>query len=86
MNYQKQEPPEFTGSETGIYEDPGDNYFYDNFMNPNVQYLVWIQEWKKQHWEIHQDCKRLGQKVQSDEYVRGYLDSVSPEFTPTTYI
>ena len=85
MNYPKEDPPEFIGNETGPYEDPRDNYYYEHYMNPNVQYLFWIQEWKKHHLEIHENCKRLGQKVQSDEYVRGYLDAVSPVFQSTTY-
>ena len=85
MNNSKDEIPEFTGSETGIYEDPRDNYFYENFMNPSVQYLFWTQQWKKQHLEIHENCKRLGQEVQSDEYVKGYLDAVSPVFPSPTY-
>ena len=70
MNYSKEEPPEFIVNETGPYEDPRDNYFYENFMNPNVQYLFWIQEWKKQHWEIHQNSKQLIQEVKSDKYVK----------------
>ena len=85
MNYSKEEPQEFIGNETGPYEDPRDNYFYENFMNPNVQYLFWTQHWKQQHWKIHQDCKRLGQKVPSDEYVKGYLDALSPVFPAPTY-
>jgi len=85
MNTYDNEIPEFTGSETGIYEDARDNYYYQNYMSPNIQYMYWIHEWKKQHLEIHENCKRLGQKVQSDEYVKGYLDGISPEFPSPTY-
>tara|TARA_Y100001934_G_scaffold273376_2_gene363573 strand:+ start:249 stop:506 length:258 start_codon:yes stop_codon:yes gene_type:complete len=85
MNTYDNEIPDFTGSETGIYEDARDNYYYEHYMNPNVQYLLWIQKWKKQHLEILENCKRLGQNVQSDEYVKGYLDAICPEFPSTTY-
>lgn len=72
------------------YDNPNDNYFYSHHLNPAQQYFWWIQEWKKQFQEIHEDCKKLGKSSYSDEYVRGVLDTVSPEFplnsftTPTT--
>ena len=70
--------PEFTGNETGIHEDPRDNYFYENYYDASVQYLLWISQWKKQHWEIHQDCKSSNPSYdQTDEYVKGFLDAVS---------
>ena len=77
--------PEFTGNETGPYEDPRDNFHYHNHLDPAHQYIAWMHQWKKQHWEIHQNNKRLGQKVPSDEYVKGCLDSVSPEFPSPIY-
>ena len=39
MNTSINEILEFTGSEIGIYEDARDNYYYEYYMNPNVQYL-----------------------------------------------
>ena len=64
----------------GNYDNTHDNYLYSHTMNPAKQYFFWIHEWKKQHQQIHEDCKKLGMNVQSDEYVRGYLDAVSPEY------
>jgi hypothetical protein len=69
--------PEFQGNETGIYEDPRDNYFYEHYYDPSLQYLLWISEWKKHHWEIHEGCKITNPEYsQSDDYVRGFLDAV----------
>jgi len=64
----------------GPYEHPYDNYFYKHKLNPAYQYMFWIQEWKKSHWEIHKGCQELGQTTYSDEYVRGFMDAVSPIF------
>ena len=69
--------PEFQGNETGPYEDPRDNFYYHNHLNPALQYVAWITQWKKQHWEIHKDCQKLGLTDHTDEYVRGFLDAVS---------
>ena len=52
--------PELQGNETGPYEDPRDNLYYHNHLNPALQYVAWITQWKKQHWEIHKDCQKLG--------------------------
>ena len=71
--------PEFTGNETGPYEDPRDNFHYHNHLDPAHQYIAWMHQWKKQHWEIHQACKELGQTTYTDEYVKGFMDGVSME-------
>ena len=71
--------PEFTGNETGPYEDPRDNFHYHNHLDPAHQYIAWMHQWKKQHWEIHQACKKLGQATYTDEYVKGFMDGVSME-------
>ena len=71
--------PEFTGNETGSYEDPRDNFHYHNHLDPAHQYIAWMHQWKKQHWEIHQACKELGQSTYTDEYVRGFMDGLSME-------
>ena len=71
--------PEFTGNETGPYEDPRDNFHYHNHLDPAHQYIAWMHQWKKQHWEIHQTCKELGQSTYTDEYVKGFMDGVSME-------
>ena len=71
--------PEFTGNETGPYEDPRDNFHYHNHLDPAHQYIAWMHQWKKQHWEIHQACKELGQSTYTDEYVEGFMDGVSME-------
>ena len=52
--------PEFQGNETCPYEDPRNNLYYHNHLNPALQYVAWITQWKKQHWEIHKDCQKLG--------------------------
>ena len=70
---------EFTGNETGPYEDPRDNFHYHNYLNPAHQYIAWMHQWKKQHWEIHQACKKLGQSTYTDEYVKGFMDGLSME-------
>ena len=70
---------EFTGNETGPYEDPRDNFHYHNHLDPAHQYIAWMHQWKKQHWEIHQACKELGQSTYTDEYVKGFMDGVSME-------
>jgi len=36
-----------------------------------------MHQWKKQHWEIHQACKELGQSTYTDEYVKGFMDGLS---------
>ena len=71
--------PEFTGNETGPYEDPRDNFHYHNHLDPAHQYIAWMHQWKKQHWEIHQACKELGQSTYTDKYVRGFMNGVSME-------
>jgi len=38
-----------------------------------------MHQWKKQHWEIHQACKELGQSTYTDEYVKGFMDGLSME-------
>ena len=68
---------EFTGNETGPYENPEDNFHYYNHLNPAQQHIAWIHQWKIQHWEIHQACKDLGQDTPSDEYVKGFMDGLS---------
>ena len=69
--------PEFTGCETGPFEDTRDNFHYHNYLNPTEKYFWWIHQWKKQHWEIHQVCKELGQSTYTDDYVKGFMDGVS---------
>jgi len=69
--------PEFTGSETGPYEDPRDNFHYHNYLDPTHQYIAWMFQWKKQHLEIHQSCKELGEATHTDEYVKGFRDGIS---------
>ena len=71
--------PIFEGNETGIFEDHRDNFHYHNHLNPAQQNIMWINQWKKQHWEIHQACKELGQTTYSDEYVKGFMDGASLE-------
>ena len=71
--------PEFTGNETGPYEDRRDNFHYHNHLNPAQQYIYWMHQWKKQHWEIHQACKELGQSTYTDEYVKGFMGGLSME-------
>ena len=68
---------EFTGNETGPYENPEDNFHYHNHLNPAQQHIAWIHQWKIQHWEIHQACKDLGQDTPTDEYVKGFMDGLS---------
>ena len=67
------------------YDNPYDNYYHSHHLNPAQRHSFWIQEWKKQFQEIHEDCKKLGQSSYSDEYVRGVLDTVSPEITLNTF-
>lgn len=62
------------------YDNTHDNYLYSHTMNPANQYFFWVQEWKTQHQQIHEDCKKLGMDVPHDEYVKGYLDAISPEY------
>jgi len=38
-----------------------------------------MHQWKKQHWNIHQACKDLGQATHTDEYVKGFMDGLSIE-------
>ena len=76
--------PEFTGNETGPYEDPRDNFYYHNYLNPAQQYISWMHQWKKLHWEIHQACNELGQATHTDDYVKGFMDGVS--MTPSTSV
>ena len=71
--------PEFTGNESGPYEDPRDNFHYHNYLNPEHQYIAWMVQWKKQQWEIHKACKEFGQATYTDEYVKGFMDGVSME-------
>ena len=68
---------EFTGNETGPYEDPRDNFYYHNYLDPAHQYIASMHQWKKQHWEIHQACKELGLATHTDEYVKEFMDGVS---------
>ena len=77
--------PSFQGNETGPYEYPDDNFNYHNHLNPAQKYIVWMQLWKKESWEIHQACKELGLPTHTDEYVKGFMDGVSmepPNFVP----
>ena len=62
------------------YDNPYDNYFYSHQHNPAEKYFWWIQEWKKQFQEIHEDCKKLECSLFTDDYVQGVLDSVSPAY------
>ena len=71
--------PIFEGNETGPYEDPRDNFHYHNYPNPAHQHIAWMHQWKKQHWEIHQACKDLGQASHTDDYVKGFMDGISME-------
>ena len=69
--------PDFTGNETGIFDNPRDNYFHENYYDPSFQYLLWISELKKHHWEIHEACKSSNPSYdQTDEYVKGFLDAI----------
>ena len=68
---------EFTGNETGPYEDPRDNYWYYNYLNPAEQHLMWMYLWKQQHKEIQQDLKDLGLPTHTEDYTRGFLAAVS---------
>ena len=72
-------PHQFTGNETGPYEDPGDNYYYHHHLNPAQQHLLWMHRWKQQTLEIHQACKDLRQSTYTDEYLKGFMDGVSME-------
>jgi hypothetical protein len=69
--------PEFQGNETRIFEDPRDNFHYHNYLNPAQQHISWMYQWKKQHWDIHQACKELGQATHTDEYIKGFMDGIS---------
>ena len=71
--------PEFTGNESGPYEDPRDNFYYHNYLDPAHQYIASMHQWKKQHWDIHEACKEIGQTTYSDEYVKGFMDGASLE-------
>ena len=71
-------PNQFTGNETGPYENPRENAYYHH-LNPAQQNIIWMHQWKKQHWDIHQACKELGQTTYSDEYVKGFMDGASLE-------
>ena len=71
--------PNFTGIETGIFEDPRNNFYYHNHLNPAQQNILSMHQWKKQTWDIHQACKELGQTTYSDEYVKGFMDGASLE-------
>ena len=73
------ESHQFTENETGPYEDSRDNFHYHNHLNPAQQNIIWIHQWKKQHWDIHQACKEIGQTTYSDEYVKGFMDGASLE-------
>ena len=70
---------EFTGNETGLYEDPRDNFYYHNHLNPAQKYIFWISCWKQQLLEIHQACKELGLTTHTDEYIKGFMDGASLE-------
>ena len=63
------------------HDNPHDNYFYSHILNPADRYFFWIQHWKEQHFEIHKGCKELGQTTYTDEYVRGFFDAISPEYS-----
>ena len=69
-------PHQFTGNETGPYEDPRDNFHYHNHLNPAQQHILWMYQWKQQHLEIHQACKDLGLPTHTDEYTKGFMDGV----------
>ena len=77
MSYEETECTPYDCMCSGLYDNPYDNYYYSHKLNPALQYMFWIQEWKKQHWEIHQACKELGTASHSDEYVKGFIDGVS---------
>lgn len=72
-------PHQFTGNETGPYEDCRDNFHYHNHLNPAQQHLLWMHRWKQQTLEIHQACKDLGQSTYTTEYLKGFMDGVSME-------
>ena len=71
--------PNLIGIETGIFEDPRDNFYYHHHLNPAQQNILWMHQWKKQHWDIHEACKEIGQTTYSDEYVKGFMDGASLE-------
>ena len=71
--------PILADNETGPYEDPRDNWYYHNHLNPAQQQIAWMYLWKKQHLEIHQACKDLGMETHTDEYIQGFMDGVSME-------
>ena len=80
MSYEETECTPYDCMCSGLYDNPYDNYCYSHKLNPALQYMFWTEEWKKQHWEIHKGCQELGQATYTDEYVRGYMDAVSPLF------
>tara|TARA_Y100001960_G_scaffold124743_1_gene132983 strand:+ start:232 stop:1047 length:816 start_codon:yes stop_codon:yes gene_type:complete len=62
------------------YDNPYDNYFHTHKLNPAHQYFFWIHEWKQQVQEINKDLRNLGLPYHSKDYVKGYLDAISPEY------
>ena len=70
----------------GIYDNTYDNYFYSHKQNPAQQHIAWMHQWKKQHSEIHQTCKELGQASHTDDYVKGFMDGISMEPSSATLL
>jgi hypothetical protein len=64
----------------GHYNNSYDNYWCSHQLNPVLQYVFWTEKWKRHHLEIYENCKKLGQDVLSADYVRRYMDAVSPLF------
>ena len=77
-------PHQFTGNETGPYEDPRDNFHYHNHLNPAQQNILWMHRWRQQTLETHQELKELGQTTYTDEYVKGFTDGAALE--PSNYV
>jgi hypothetical protein len=77
-------PHQFTGNETGTYEDPRDNFHYHYHLNLSQEHILWIHRWKQQHLEIHQACKELGLSTHAAEYTKEFMAGVSME--PSTSV
>ena len=61
----------------GIYDNTYDNYFYSHKQNLAQQYIAWIRQWKKHHWEIQKTCNDLRQASRKDEYDKEFMDGIS---------
>ena len=68
------------------YDNPYDNYYHTHYLTPAQKYFFWVQEWKKDFQEICNDCKKLGQSSYSKDYIKGVLDTVSPEYPLNTFM